>query len=455
MIPDTVRMRGEWKTNKFPVKNTADKRPSAVPSEPVVVKEEEARTDEVQAVSQTEIDKLEKKVQKLSYAVDGLVDQVKVREIKLQDTEKQLREVACANRVLQVGITQRTSEFANLSPENALWKQMSEKWQDQEIPDDDYVLKKDYIERHKRVNTMVIEDYVLMHVEIDQLGGEHQHVNEQLALERRTREQAEEQARELAAEGRAAQREIQILRDQVARERGAREQAEAEAREQVRELAAQQERITQLELENQRLTEQGRLHQEARNQAQDQAREQAAQLQAAQGQVAAVQGQNDILTQANDTLKTRVEELQNQQNETQQRNNALEAQRRDDVDLILAILDAQQLRENILAYHYNALLRQYAITRNDNEQLVQALVNTVNRYEDELAVVLCQMAEIAHIPGANDTNPRRSQPRSRPELRLVQNGSQRHSEYVKSCPSLDLGSNISEHVSLRCFLPGH
>ncbi|GAM38467.1 hypothetical protein TCE0_033r09212 [Talaromyces pinophilus] len=288
MIPVTVRKWGEWKTIKFPIKNAADKRPSAVPSEPVVVKEEEARTDEAQAVSQTEIEKLSKKV--LSYAVEGLVNQVNVREIKLQDTEKQLREVASANRVLQVGITQRTSEFANLSPENALWKQMSEKWQDQEIPDDDCVLKKDYIERHKRVNAMVIEDYVLMHVEIDRLGGEYQN------------------------------------------------------------------------------------------------------------------------------------------NETQQRNNALEAQRRADVDLILAILDAHQLRENILAYQYNALLRQYDITRNDNEQLVQALVNTVNRHEDELAIVLCQMAEIAHIPGANGTNPRRSQPRSRPELRLVQHGSQRYSE---------------------------
>ncbi|KAF3398617.1 hypothetical protein DPV78_006345 [Talaromyces pinophilus] len=265
------------------------------------------------------------------------------------------------------------------------------------------------------------DELVAQQERIKQLEHENQRLTEQLALKRENREQAEERARELAAEGRAAQ----------------------------------QEWITQLELENQRLTEQGRLEREARNQAQEQAREQAAQLQAAQGQVAAVQAQNDTLTQANNGLRTRVEELQDQQNELQQRNNALEAQRRDNVDLILAILVAQQLRENILAYHYNVLLRQHDITRNDNEQLVQALVNTVNRHEDELAIVLCQMAEIAHIPGANDTNPRRSQQRSRPELRLVQNGSQRHSEYVKSCPSLDLSSNISEHISLRCFLPGH
>jgi hypothetical protein len=445
MIPVTVRKWGEWKTIKFPIKNAADKRPSAVPSEPVVVKEEEARTDEAQAVSQTEIEKLSKKV--LSYAVEGLVNQVNVREIKLQDTEKQLREVASANRVLQVGITQRTSEFANLSPENALWKQMSEKWQDQEIPDDDCVLKKDYIERHKRVNAMVIEDYVLMHVEIDRLGGEYQNVRDQVAREQRAREQAEVETRELAAEGRAAQREIQILTGQVAREQRARERAEAEARELAAEGRAAQREI-------QILTDQVAREQRARERSEAEARELAAEGRAAQGQVAEVQGHNDTLTQANNTLRTRVEELQNQQNETQQRNNALEAQRRADVDLILAILDAHQLRENILAYQYNALLRQYDITRNDNEQLVQALVNTVNRHEDELAIVLCQMAEIAHIPGANGTNPRRSQPRSRPELRLVQHGSQRYSEYVKSCPSLDLSSNISEHVSLRCFLPG-
>ncbi|KUL88057.1 hypothetical protein ZTR_03919 [Talaromyces verruculosus] len=545
-------------------------------SESIVEEKEKSAPDQSHIVSETEIEKLKMEVKALTSEVNVLGSKVIEQGIQLQDKTSELEnqtselrelkselreankkciENADSNKNLRNGITDRVSEVMDFLRKHGFRKEVYEKRQDQEMPDDDSIVNGGLIERQKGLDSIWMKDYLLMHGEIDQrkqalqnerekrsediqllqcelidqveqdratennnarqqitqLQGEIQRLSnhqvapepeireqaeeldaqqeritqlqhevqilrdqvareqgarelaeeqarelaaegraaqqeiqrlrDQVAREREAREQAEEQARELAAEGRAAQQEIQRLRDQVALERGAREEAEAEAeaqaREQAWERAAQQERITQIELENQRLTEQ------------------AAQLPAAQDQIAAVQAQNDTLTQANDTLRTRVEELQNQQNETQQQNNALEAQRRDDVDLILAILEAAAHRENILAYHYNALLRQYDITRNDNEQLVQALVNTVNRYEDELAIVLCQMAEIAQLPEANDTNPRRYQPRSRPELRLVQNGSQRHSEYVKSCPSLDLSSNISEHVSLRCFLPGH
>lgn len=280
------------------------------------------------------------------------------------------------------------------------------------------------------------KERVAQQQQITELQGEIQRLSDhQVAREREVREQAEELAEELTARITRLERDYRHVSEQLALERENREQAEEQARERAAGERAAQQLITQLELQNQQLTEQFTLEQEARNQAEEQIRRQAVQLQATRVQVAEVQGQNDTITQENNTLRTRVEELENQQNELQQRNNALEAQRRDDVDLILAILDAQQLRENFLTYHYNELLRQHDITRNDNEQLVQAPVDTVTQYEDELAVVLCQMAEInstVHVPEANDNNPGRPQPRSNPELMLVRNGSQLHSEYVKS-----------------------
>ncbi|KAF4974395.1 hypothetical protein F66182_17653, partial [Fusarium sp. NRRL 66182] len=222
----------------FSVESHTDQQSCAVEKSSELAKEKKG-TDEAQALSAAEeLKSLEEKVEELSNGNVGLTEKVSEKHRKLEDAEEQLRDVADTNRAFQISVTEQTSKFANTSPENAFWKQMSEEWQNQEMRDADSVVNHKLMEHHRE---MVIANYVLMHGKIDQLERDLMRKDEDIEQLQRERQDAHREIEQL-------QGEVQSLRnDEVTREAEIREQAERQARERADEVQNARQEIEQLQ----------------------------------------------------------------------------------------------------------------------------------------------------------------------------------------------------------------
>jgi hypothetical protein len=389
------------KTTQFAVEASTDQQASAVQdsSEPVAEEEEEKKKkkspDETHAGSKTETEKLQRMVEDLKKKISELQKQ----KAKLQDADRQQIKVAIAAQGLRKGINEAASILTNLLEKDAFRKTIFQEWQKRNTPNNNYGTNGELIEHLKEVFSMMKEDYWLMRWEINQL-------KKKLEVEKQERSEAIDAYRQKSEELyesrqliKRVELENKTLKEQATRGRAIRAAREQAAREQAaREQAAREQAARDQAARDQAAREQAAREQAARDQA---AREQAARDQAAH--------EREIREQA-----------------------AQEQAAQDHIDLLGAILDTQQLRENIMVYQYNEALLQHEIMRVDNEQLVQALENRTNHHADEITLLICQMIEFNSMSEANDINARASRPRSSPQMRWTRNGWAPRIEYVVS-----------------------
>jgi myosin heavy subunit len=374
---------------------SADQLVSAVQDSSESVVDEKSAPDGARAESQTEIGRLKKKVDNLTLALQQ-------QKSKVDEAEQEQIRVAVAAMRLRDGINEAASILTEEQQSN--------------MPNNDDKTDEKLIEHLRKACSEMNENN-------ESLRGENESLKKKLKKQEQLNnknidvyQQKSEELVECQQRETQLSHEIKTLKDQAARSE--REQADREQ--------AAREQITQFQRENQQLSEQLILERRTREQA-------------ARDQVADVQAQNDILTQENNTVRTQVDDLQNQQNQLRQQNITLEAQRRDQVGILLANLVAKQLQTNALINRHNEMreqrndaLRQLNIMREDNDDLAQALENTINQYEEEICFLLYQIAEMigASWSEANDNSSRVSQPQDSPPLRWTRKRGERQLECV-------------------------